>query len=52
VAGDFLRKGRLVYADGRLQTRKWDDAEGNKRQSTEVVVDNLQMLTAAPTEAA
>jgi single-strand DNA-binding protein len=52
VAGDFLRKGRLVYADGRLQTRKWDDAEGNKRQSIEVVVDNLQMLTAAPTEAA
>ena len=52
VAGEFLRKGRLIYADGRLQTRSWDDAQGQKRWSTEVVVDNLQMLGAKPDEAA
>jgi single-strand DNA-binding protein len=50
VAGDFLRKGRLIYADGRLQTRKWDDAEGKQHISTEVVVDTLQILSPKPGE--
>ena len=44
IAGQFLKRGRLVYAEGRLQTRSWDDAEGQKRQSTEIVVETLQML--------
>lgn len=52
VAGDYLRKGRLVYADGRLQTRTWDDQAGTKHKSTEVVVDTLQMLGAKPEDAA
>lgn len=52
IACDFLRKGRLVYADGRLQTSTWDDAQGQKHRSTEVIVDNFQMLGPKPEEAA
>jgi single-strand DNA-binding protein len=48
IAGDHLAKGRLLYVDGRLQTRSWDDAEGRKRQSTEVVVDTFQILSPKP----
>lgn len=49
VASDFLRKGRLIFADGRLQTRTWEDA-GHKRQSTEVVVERFQILGPRPGE--
>jgi single-strand DNA-binding protein len=52
VAGEYLRKGRLVYADGRLQTRTWDDAEGKRHWATEVVVDEFQMVGPKPEEAA
>jgi single-strand DNA-binding protein len=52
IAGEYLRKGRLIYADGRLQTRSWDDAEGKRHWSTEVVVDSLQMVGPKPEEAA
>lgn len=52
IAGEYLRKGRLVYADGRLQTKSWDDAEGKRHWSTEVIVDNLQMVGPKPEEAA
>lgn len=45
VAGQFLRKGKLIYTDGRLQTRSWDDAAGQKRYSTEVVVESFQILS-------
>ena len=44
VAAAYLKSGRLIYAEGRLQTRSWEDAEGHKRQSTEIVVERLQML--------
>ncbi len=50
IAGKFLKKGRLVYAEGRLQTRSWDDGEGHQRQSTEIVVDRLQMLSGRESE--
>ncbi len=40
----FLRKGSLVYIEGRLRTRNWEDKEGNKKSATEVVGDNLIML--------
>ncbi len=43
-AAEHLRKGRLVYAEGRSQTRSWETTEGQRRYSTEVVVDMLQML--------
>jgi single-strand DNA-binding protein len=45
VAGEYLKKGRQVYVEGRLQTRSWDDKQtGEKRYRTEVVCDNFQML--------
>lgn len=45
VAADHLKKGRLLYADGRLQTSSWEDAEGKKRWATEVIVETFQMLS-------
>lgn len=50
IAADYIRKGRLVYADGRLQTRNWEGQDGQKRHSTEVVVENLQLLSPKPAE--
>jgi len=44
VMGEYLRKGSLVYIEGRLQTRKWQDQKGNDRYSTEIKVDRMQML--------
>ena len=44
VAATYLKRGHLLYAEGRLQYRSWDDAEGLKRHSTEIVVETLQML--------
>jgi single-strand DNA-binding protein len=52
IAGEYLRKGRLICAHGRLQTRSWEDGDGGKRRTTEVVVDNLQLLGPRPEEAA
>jgi len=44
VAGEYLTKGKLVYVEGRLQTRSWDDKEGKKKYITEVVCSNMQLL--------
>lgn len=44
VARDYLRKGRPVYIEGRLRTRKWTDQNGNDRWTTEVVCDHMQLL--------
>lgn len=44
VAGEYLRKGRMAYVEGRLQTRKWTDKEGQERYTTEIVGDRLQLL--------
>ena len=41
----LLSKGKQVYIEGRLQTRQWDDRDGNKRYTTEVVASNMQILT-------
>ena len=48
VAGDLLKKGRLIYADGRMQTRSWDTEDGKKHFMTEVVVDSLQIIGPKP----
>ena len=42
--GNYLAKGRLVYIEGRIQTRAWDDKDGNKRYTTEIIASNMQML--------
>ena len=44
LAQKYLHKGSLIYVEGRLRTRSWDDHEGNKKFATEVVGDNLIML--------
>lgn len=44
IAGQYLDKGSLIYLEGRLQTRKWQDRDGNDRYTTEIVGERLQML--------
>ena len=44
IAGQYLRKGSKIYVEGKLQTRSWDDQSGQKRYTTEVVVNDMQML--------
>ena len=44
IASEYLRKGSGVYVEGRLQTRKWQDQNGNDRYTTEVVANEMQML--------
>lgn len=44
IAGEYLKKGRSIYVEGRLKTRKWQDKEGQDRWSTEIVADQMQML--------
>ncbi|MFP5405173.1 MAG: single-stranded DNA-binding protein, partial [Gammaproteobacteria bacterium] len=44
IAGEYLRKGRSVYVEGRLKTRKWTDKDGVERYSTEVIAEEMQML--------
>ena len=44
IAGEYLKKGRSIYVEGRLKTRKWQDKEGQDRWTTEIVADQMQML--------
>ncbi|MEJ2544267.1 MAG: single-stranded DNA-binding protein [Calditrichaceae bacterium] len=44
IAGEYLKKGKLVYIDGRLQTSSWEDQNGQKRYKTEVVAGELQLI--------
>jgi len=44
VAGEYLKKGSKVYVEGKLQTRSWEDQNGNKRYMTEIVADRMLML--------
>ncbi len=44
IADKYVRKGSLLYIEGKIRTRSWDDREGNKRYITEIIGDNMQML--------
>ncbi|MEW6439499.1 MAG: single-stranded DNA-binding protein [bacterium] len=44
ICSQYLSKGKQVYVEGRLQTRSWEDKEGNKRSTTEIVANNMVML--------
>ncbi len=44
IAGEYLRKGSMAYVEGRLQTRKWTDKEGQERYTTEIIGDRLQLV--------
>lgn len=50
ICGKFLHKGKQVYIEGKLQTRSYDDRDGNKRYTTEIVADQMQMLGRAGEE--
>jgi single-strand DNA-binding protein len=44
IAGQYLKKGKPVYIEGKIQTRKWQDKEGNDRYTTEIIADEMKML--------
>lgn len=46
ICGEYLSKGSKVYVEGRLQTRKWEDRDGNARYTTEIVAREMKMLSA------
>lgn len=45
VCGEYLHKGSLAYFEGRLQTRQWEDSDGVKRYTTEIVCERMQILS-------
>src|SRR2546423_5267705 len=50
ICNQYLTKGRLVYIEGSLQTREWEDQEGNKRRTTEIRARDMVMLGSGPGE--
>ncbi len=50
ICGEYLHKGKMVYVEGSLQTRSWDDASGQKRYKTEIKANNVLMLSPGSTE--
>jgi single-strand DNA-binding protein len=44
IAGEYLKKGRPIYVEGRLRTRKWQNKEGQDQYTTEIIADQMQML--------
>ena len=51
-AGQYLQKGRAVYAEGRLRTNSWQDTAGQKRFRTEIVIDEIRFVGGRPQQAA
>lgn len=45
IAGEFLHKGSMIYVEGKLSTRKWQDKDGKDRYTTEIIVNEMQMLS-------
>ncbi len=48
IAGEYLKKGRSVYVEGRLETRKWTDKAGVERYTTEIIANDMKMLGSRP----
>lgn len=44
ICGEYLKKGSRVFVEGRLEERSWEDNDGKKRHTTEVIMENMQML--------
>jgi single-strand DNA-binding protein len=44
ICSSYLSKGKLIFIEGRIQTKSWEDKDGNKRSSTEIIANNMQML--------
>ena len=47
ICGEYLSKGRLVYIEGKIRTRAWEDRDGNKRSTTEIEASEMKMLGAS-----
>ena len=47
ICGEYLNKGKQVYIEGRLRTRSWEDKDGNRRWTTEIIATQMQMLGTA-----
>ena len=45
IAGEYLKKGSMIYVEGKLATRKWQDKEGKDRYTTDIIVNEMQMLS-------
>ena len=52
IAERYVKKGTQLYIEGRIRTRSWDDRDGNKRYTTEIIGDNMQMLGRKPDDTA
>lgn len=50
IMGKYVSKGKRMYVEGRMRTRKWEDTNGNARYTTEIVVDNFIFLDSKPSE--
>ena len=50
ICGEYLHKGKQVYIEGRLRTRSWEDKDGNRRWTTEITANQMQMLGAPPSD--
>jgi single-strand DNA-binding protein len=48
ICGEYLHKGKQVYVEGRIQTRSWEDKDGNTRYTTEIIAKDMQMLGPSP----
>lgn len=48
IVGEYLKKGSKIYVEDKLQTRKWQDKDGNDRYTTEIVGNEMQMLDSTP----
>ena len=44
ICGEYLSKGRQVYIEGKIQTREWEDKDGNRRYTTEIIANEMKML--------
>jgi single-strand DNA-binding protein len=44
ICGEYLSKGKQIYVEGRIQTRSWDDRDGNKKYTTEIIASDIQFL--------
>ncbi len=44
IAGEYMKKGKSVYIEGRLRTRKWTDKEGSERYTTEIIAEEMKLL--------
>ncbi|MCP5144712.1 MAG: single-stranded DNA-binding protein [Gammaproteobacteria bacterium] len=44
IAAEYLKKGSQIYVEGKIQTRKWNDKDGNEKYTTEIVANEMQML--------